>query len=274
MSRSPSTPAAWAFWPVITSRARQISGFPSLVSACFTAKATSGSGWIKRVGEIKDPSATRVREGDTAKWILRGNTRDQLVLFSNLGVLYTLKVASVPATTGYGEPVQSVLNFKDRERIVAAVLMPAGTGGEAESSRPRWLVATAGGMGCFCRPDMGETTKSGRRFARVKEGDEFITVSPGDGPLVTGVSQGGKVLSFPARELAELSGPGRGVILMRLDRSDRLAGAACHQTAARLVAVSPDGTERRFHLPEPARRAQKGRKAIKRMSVAELRLEG
>src|SRR6185295_5842392 len=61
-------------------------------------------GWVKRVGEIKDPASTRVREGDAAQWILRGNTRDNLVLLSNLGVLYALQVTNLPATTGYGEP--------------------------------------------------------------------------------------------------------------------------------------------------------------------------
>src|ERR1044072_3661592 len=68
-------------------------------------------GWMKRLGEIKDPSSTRVREGDVARWILRGNTRDTLALLSNFGVAYVMKVANVPATTGYGEPVQSLLNF-------------------------------------------------------------------------------------------------------------------------------------------------------------------
>ena len=82
-------------------------------------------GWMKRLGEIKDPSATRVREGDQAKWILRGNTRDTLALFSNFGVAYVMKVGNVPATTGYGEPVQSLLNFKDGERIVNAALVTA-----------------------------------------------------------------------------------------------------------------------------------------------------
>src|SRR4029453_19589901 len=80
-------------------------------------------GWMKRLGEIKDPSARGVGEGDQAKWILRGNTRDALALFSNFGVSYVMKVAAVPATTGYGEPVQSLLNFKDGERIINAVLV-------------------------------------------------------------------------------------------------------------------------------------------------------
>ena len=79
---------------------------------------------------------TRVREGDQARWILRGNTRDTLALFSNLGVAYVMKVGNVPATTGYGEPVQSLLNFKDGERIISAALVaPAATARKKSPTR-------------------------------------------------------------------------------------------------------------------------------------------
>ena len=34
-----------------------------------------------------------------------------------------MRVADVPATTGYGEPVQSLLKFGDGERVIAARLL-------------------------------------------------------------------------------------------------------------------------------------------------------
>ncbi|MFI5366733.1 MAG: DNA topoisomerase (ATP-hydrolyzing) subunit A [Candidatus Binatia bacterium] len=231
-------------------------------------------GWMKRLGEVKDPSSTRVREGDVAKWTLRGNTRDNLALFSNFGVAYVLKVVNVPATTGYGEPVQSLLNFKDGERVVAARLVTPAGEGETPDAAPRWLVATAQGMGFFCRPDVTETTKSGRRFARAKEGDEVLVVAPAAGDTITAATAAGKVLTFPAAELAELAGVGRGVILMRVDKGDRLVGAVCHPLDQPPIAVADDGSERRFHLPEVAHRAQKGRKALKRFKPAKLVARG
>jgi DNA gyrase subunit A len=130
-----------------------------------TTVVVTRDGWIKRLGEVKDPSTTRVREGDVAKWVLRGNTRDNLVLFSNLGVAYVLQASNVPPTTGYGDPVQTFMNFKDSERVVVAALAPPPSGQKSEKLA-RWLVASAGGMGLFCRPDLSETTKNGRRFAR------------------------------------------------------------------------------------------------------------
>src|SRR5262249_58109818 len=81
--------------------------------------------------QVKDPAATRLREGDALVANLPGTTRDRLVLFSSHGTLYVLRVADLPATTGYGEPVQSLLKFGDGERVIAARLLrePEGVPG-------------------------------------------------------------------------------------------------------------------------------------------------
>src|SRR2546425_3755826 len=96
----------------------------------------SRDGWLKRVREVKDPSSTRLREGDALAAVLPGATRDRLVLFSTRGTLYVLPVADVPATTGYGEPVQSLLKFGDGERGVAAQLLREDGGGEGQPAPP------------------------------------------------------------------------------------------------------------------------------------------
>src|SRR5690348_13474378 len=83
----------------------------------------SRDGWLKRVREMKDPTSTRLREGDAVAAVLPGTTRDRLVLYSTRGTVYVLRVADVPATTGYGEPVQSLLKFADGERVAATRLV-------------------------------------------------------------------------------------------------------------------------------------------------------
>ncbi|HYD47847.1 MAG TPA: DNA gyrase C-terminal beta-propeller domain-containing protein, partial [Terriglobales bacterium] len=235
-----------------------------------TTVVVTRDGWFKRLGEIKDPSSTRVREGDFAKWILRGSTRDNLALFTNFGVLYVLKALDVPATTGYGEPVQSRLNFGDGERIISAALIAPPPAEEEAASLPRRLVVTTRGMGFFCRPELSETTKNGRRVARVRDGDEVLVFGPGEGDTVTTATSDGKVLSFPADELPELSGAGQGVILMRIDKDDKVIGSICHPVDETPIAIDEEGNERRFHAPEQAHRAQTGRKVLKRFKAVEL----
>jgi DNA gyrase/topoisomerase IV subunit A len=83
------------------------------------------------------------------------------------------------------------------------------------------------------------------------------------------------MLRFDAEEAAELSGPGRGVIFMRLDAGDRVVGALAPPAGERMIAVSPDGREHKVRVADvPAgRRGGKGQKVVKRGGIAGLRPE-
>jgi DNA gyrase subunit A len=249
----------------------------------------SRDGWLKRVRELKDPTATRLREGDALMAALPGTTRDRLVLFSSHGSVYVLRVADVPATTGYGEPVQSLLKFGDGEKVIAARLLrepgdvtaPAdgeqqpslpGLGGADRVVQPVVLLATARGYGFRTTPDLSETTRAGRKLARVGDGDAVVSVEPVQGPMVVAATARGKMLRFPLEEVAELSGPGRGVILMKPDAEDRVVGALALAKKGKLLAVMEDGAERALAADEvPAgHRAGKGQRVVKRGTVVAL----
>src|SRR5262249_61189828 len=139
------------------------------------------------------------------------------VLFAPPGSLSVRGFPDVPATTGYGEPVQSLLKFGDGERVVAARLVREPEPGEGQQSlpglggveAPSFLVATAKGYGFRCTPDLSETTRAGRRLARVAGGDEVVSVEPLQGPAIVTATARGKMLRFVAHEGAGLSGPGR-----------------------------------------------------------------
>jgi len=240
----------------------------------------SRDGWLKRVREVKDPSATRLREGDAVAAMLPGTTRDRLVLYSTTGTMYVLRVADVPATTGYGEPVQSLLKFGDGEHVAAARLVRAA--GEGQEALPGLepkavLLATARGYGFRTEPDLSETTRAGRRLARVGEGDEVVSVEPVRGNAVVVATARGKMLRFGLDEVAELSGPGRGVILMRPGKEDedRVVGALALPRDADFLVVTPEGGERRLGVRDvPAgKRGGKGQRVVKRGGVAAVRVE-
>ncbi len=250
----------------------------------------SRDGWLKRVREVKDPASTRLREGDALFALFPGTTRDRLVLFSSKGTLYVLRVGDVPATTGYGEPVQSLLKFGDGERVVAARLVkePGKEAGaatvEGQAALPgiiqltdevlSVIVATAKGYGFRATPDLSETTRAGRRLARVAEGDAVVTIEPIAGNAIVVATARGKMLRFPTTDVPELAGPGRGVILMRPDaEDDRVVGALAIAPDAKFVALTPEGAEREIAIREvPAgRRAGKGQRVVKRGGVAALR---
>ena len=251
----------------------------------------SRDGWLRRVRELKDPSATRLREGDALAAVLPGSTRDRLVLFSSKGTVYVLRVADVPATTGYGEPVQSLLKFGDGERVVVARLLREPDKGAAASSNDPQpalpgivelteevltvLVATAGGYGFRATPDLTETTRAGRKIARVGDGDEIVSVDAVSGPVAIVATARGKMVRFAVDEVPELAGPGRGVILMTPDskEDDRIVGALALGKKDEFLAVTGEGNERKIGVGEVplGKRAQKGQKVVKRGGVAAIK---
>src|SRR4249919_3822093 len=98
----------------------------------------SRDGWVKRQKEVKDLSSTRLREGDAVLAVLPGSTRATCVFFTNFGVAYTCRIVDVPASTGYGEPIQRLFKLKDGEKVVAALSLDARAVGDiaAPAKRP------------------------------------------------------------------------------------------------------------------------------------------
>ena len=93
----------------------------------------SRDGWVKRQKEVKDVATTRLREGDAVLAVLPGSTRASVVFFSNFGVAYTARITDIPASTGYGEPIQRFFKLKDGERIVAALSLDPRVAGDIDA---------------------------------------------------------------------------------------------------------------------------------------------
>ena len=103
---------------------------------------------------------------------------------------------------------------------------------------------------------------------RLSEGDEVSGVWPVAGDdFVCLVSQKGHALIFPTEEIPLISGPGKGVIGMRVAAEDILIGANVSAQVREGVAVeTPRGRQEiiRRTKYEVARRGGKGRKIIQR----------
>jgi len=192
----------------------------------------SRDGWVKRQKEVKDLSTTRLREGDVVLAAFAGSTRATSVFFSNFGAAYTCRIIDVPASTGYGEPIQRLFKLKDGERVVAAMsLDPRVTGnirGRDPSPPPVHAVAvTSDGYSLrfSLEPYVEPSTRAGRRFARPAGGAEVLGVArlSGNEVLIAATAQG-RGLLCNAVEVNYLSGPGKGVILIKLGKDDRVLG--------------------------------------------------
>jgi len=188
----------------------------------------SRDGWLKRVKEIKDLSTTRVREGDAVLTALRGSTKEFMAIFSNFGSCYVLRINDVPASTGYGEPVQKLFNFRDGERVIAAYVV-TGTGPSVLPAGGQIIAVTKHGFGFRLNPDPHReiSTRAGRRYAKLEEGDEVVNVLPfKPKEVICMVTAQTRTLMCKADEAAELANPGKGVTMIKVEDDDAVVGFA------------------------------------------------
>ena len=236
----------------------------------------SRDGWVKRQKEVKDVASTRVREGDQVMAVLPGSTRASVVFFSNFGVAYTARIIDLPASTGYGEPIQRFFKLKDGERIVGALsLDPRSIGvitAKKEGDAPPVHAVAASSDGYSLRfslePFVEPSTRAGRRYGRVREGQEFVGAakSTGDEILIVATREARAVLTR-ADEVNFLSGPGRGVILIKVAKGDRVLGFIASSGDRDLMTVETSrGAEQTISTAkyEVTGRGGKGRELLQR----------
>ncbi|MEM1208213.1 MAG: DNA gyrase subunit A, partial [Planctomycetota bacterium] len=198
-----------------------------------TAVLITADGWVKRQREI-DPSKTRLREGDAPLACVAASTTATVAFFSSAGVCYTARAIDLPATTGYGEPIQKLFKLKDGERIVAAMsLDPRVTGSIDEDPTGDYyplthaLAATSDGyaMRFGLAGYRDPSTRAGRRFARPAAGAEVVGVAAIHGSeTLLAATRRCRAMVCPADEVNYLSGPGKGVLLIKLAKDDKLLG--------------------------------------------------
>ena len=195
----------------------------------------SRDGWVKRQKEVKDLSTTRLREGDAVLAAFAGSTRATCAFFSNFGIAYTCRIIDVPASTGYGEPIQRLFKLKDGEKVVGALsLDPRATGDvKPAAKRPdhappvHGIAVTSDGYSLrFSLESLVEpSTRTGRRFARPSKDAEVVGIARlSGGEVLIAATAKARGLLCKATDVNYLAGPGKGVMLIKLGDEDRLLG--------------------------------------------------
>ena len=194
----------------------------------------SRDGWVKRQKEVRDLTTTRLREGDSVLAVLAGSTRATAAFFTNFGVAYTARIIDVPASTGYGEPIQRLFKFRDGEKVVSAVSLDprvikgiaADTADEPPATHALAVTSDGYSLRFGLEGFVEASTRAGRRYARPAGGAEVVGVSivRGDETVIA-VTEQARAMLCPVSEVNYLSGPGRGVILIKLKAGeDRVLG--------------------------------------------------
>ena len=204
-------------------------------------------------GHELDSASLSFRPGDELLCDLPCKSNQQVVFLSNEGRVYTLPAHSLPSARTHGEPLSSRFNVADGARFVGVL------GGDPQS---RWLVCGTRGHGFLAN--------TGKLFSRSRSGKAFLNLPEDSRPLmpvpalesdsrVAAVSGDGRLLLFPAEELPEAAS-GRGVLLIGLKKSERLAAATVIGLRDRLIVHCG---ERKMTLRGQALEGYLGKRALR-----------
>lgn len=197
-------------------------------------------GWIKRIRQNNELSTTRLREGDSILRAPAVNTLDSLAFITSQGFFYLLEAKEFPSSSGYGAPIQSILKFRDGEKIVdcfPVFASPAPQPGQQsflpgnyseqaglQAGQTLFLVSQRGlGFAYEIEPLEG-MKRNGRRVMKLREGDALVAVLP-HGKELALFTRKGLGLCVSSKEIPARSGAAIGVSLIGVSTGDAVVGA-------------------------------------------------
>jgi DNA gyrase subunit A len=243
----------------------------------------TADGWIKRVGRLASIEGTRVREGDSVIAVAPASTLDHVVFFADDGTAYTMRVNEIPASSGYGEPITKFFKLDDSVKVVNAVttdnrfipekIKPVS---KEDPPGPYLLVITKDGLSLRTplEPFRIESTKVGRRYCRLNDGDKVVmtAILLGEEESIFLCSADGHVIHFRVEDINILAGVGKGVIGIKLADDDKCLGGALISRKSQMLQVETSGgkTLEFTGRYETVSRGGKGFEAVKRASLVKV----
>lgn len=245
----------------------------------------TNDGWLKRIRQNNELSSTRLREGDAIRDAHPLSTVDSVAIFTNLGSVYLVKVSDFPSSSGYGDPVQKILKFKDEEKIVQTfgVLAPDKTSaqGALDLDVPRKLISdnqelvliSKDGTGFVWKiAELHSTKRNGKRVMKLRDGDFLAAVIP-TGKNLAMFTKKASGLIIETKEAPVKDSAVIGVSLMSVRDDDELIGAKTFSKDTEVVLILEGGKEKEVSTSEmlKGRRALKGNKVIARGEILGLK---
>ena len=180
----------------------------------------SQKGWLRaRQGHGHDAGQFGFKSGDDLYGAFECRTTDTLIAIADTGRVYSIAVAGLPSARGDGAPVTSMIELESGSRILHMVAAAPDT---------RWLLVTQKGYGFATRlSDMATRQRAGKQFITLEEGDALLRPVPWfpQAAQLALLTAKGKFLVFGLEEVKQMTGGGRGTILMGVDAPDTLAQA-------------------------------------------------
>lgn len=220
----------------------------------------SQKGWVRvRQGHGHDLSQFTFKAGDGYYGSYECRSTDSLFVLGSSGRVYSVPVASLPSARGDGSPVTAMIDLEPGSQVVHLM---------ASEADAQWLFTTASGLG-FKAPAKAllSRQKAGKQFITVEEGDKLLrpVLLNASHTHVALMSERLRLAVIDLAEVKQLSGGGRGTVLLAVELPDHLAQVAAvgaaglaitgvYRNQTRTDVLAGDTLE-----PYMSKRARKGR---------------
>jgi DNA gyrase subunit A len=230
-------------------------------------------GYVKRVADdVYQPQGrggrgkkgVSAREEDEVQHILSANTMDSLLVFTNQGRVYQIKVHELPdaSRTSKGLPIVNVINMLPGENVTALLNIR-----DFDEAKYLFFTTKLGRVKRVNLDQFKSVRSNGLIAISLDDGDELAWVRQTDGTSdVILVTTGGQAIRFKEEDVRPMGRPAAGVIGIRMDPDDFVIAFEVIEPEHDLLVVSEKGLGKRTEIDQY--RAQgRGGKGIQAMKL-------
>ncbi len=209
-------------------------------------KRTAVDTYRRQVRGGKGRIGMGTRTEDFVEYFLVTSTHNYLLIFTNKGRVYWLKIYNIPdaTTTGKGKNISNLISLQPDETVKA--FLPV-----KEFSADQYVVmVTKNGVIKKCQlTEFNHPLSRGIIALGVEDGDELIAarLTNGENFMFLG-SHEGQAIRFSEKEVRAMGRPAYGVNAMDLEQDDYLVGAEVVNHEGLILSISENGYGKRTPL--------------------------
>lgn len=198
----------------------------------------------------KGRTGMRPKEEDFVEQLFVASTHSYVLIFTDLGKVYWLKVHEIPqgGRAARGKAIVNLLQLSDGENVTTILPVREFTKGKYIITATRNGIVKKTDLMAYAHPRVG-----GIIALTVDEGDRLVSSRLTDGSMdILLASRNGKAIRFSEADVRPMGRTSRGVRGMQFEGDDQLIGmeVVSEASAATLVTVTENGYGKRTDLGE------------------------
>jgi DNA gyrase subunit A len=214
-------------------------------------------GYVKRLAEDtyrtqrrggRGVTGVTMREEDAPQHILAANTHDSLLVFTNRGRVFQVKVHELPdaGRTAKGLPIINVIAMQPDESVTTLMKVK-----EYPASSYLFFTTRLGQVKRTSLDQFASVRSTGLIAIGIEPGDElaWVRITNGSDEVVL-VTEGGQAIKFPETDVRPMGRPAAGVIGIRMAPGDRVIASEVVDSNSDLLVVSQKGLGKRTAIDE------------------------